>query len=128
MTLFAVITPPASITRGDSVVFTVEVMAGSERYDITAGVDLFYTAKRRPTDLDSAAVIRKDTAGTGGITITDDDEGGYAEIEIEPGDTSSLEARDLSLTYDLQLVEGVEVHTIAGGSLLVTPDITITTS
>lgn len=110
--------------RGDTKVLTITVTRDGQPYDLT-GHTLWLTAKRTPTDADSAAVFQLSTTA-GGITITNA-AGGVARAEIAPTHTESLPAVVNRLVYDVQIADGTGgVYTVASGELVVRPDVTIT--
>lgn len=90
--------------------------------DIT-GWTIWFTAKRKLSDVDAAAIIAKTTAS--GITIQSA-AGGWAIVAITAADTGALEARDVMLYFDVQIKDANgEIHTpIRRGTLLVECDVT----
>ena len=116
-----------AIRRGDSATLDVSVLSGRSAYSL-AGATVYFTAKESRTDADTAAVIRKSSGGLGGVTITDA-AGGLAEVTVNPADTSSLAAREYVLHYDVQVkTSGGAIYTVAEGTVVVLPDVTISTS
>src|SRR6267378_3366965 len=67
------------------------------------GATLRMYAKAKMTDLDAAAIIKKDSAGIGGIVVTDAPNG-LATVTILPADTLSFVV-DTTLAYDIQVTE-----------------------
>lgn len=93
-----------------------------ERQDIT-GWTIWFTAKRKLSDADGSAIIRKTT--TSGITIVDA-ANGWAQVLIDSSDTGALEDRDIMLYFDVQIKDasGNVVTPIRRGTLLVECDVT----
>lgn len=116
------------LKRGDTNVITITVKRGRERENLSGGDTLYFTCKRNFADADSAAVIRKSSGGLGGIVLTDPVEG-EAQLTILPADTSGLSGEDQIFPYDIQLLKFTgEVRTIAEGSVIILPDVTVSTS
>lgn len=114
-----------SMKRGDRAEFAItltDVDTGLP-LDLTT-MTLRFTAKRRATDTDAAALIAK-TEGAG-ITVDDDPATGLATLEIEPEDTEDLD--DLrTLFWDIQVDNGAgDVRTPLSGLLAISADITRT--
>jgi hypothetical protein len=115
------------ITRGDTKTFNLILRLNNAAFNLSQKT-LFFTAKYSMEDLDAAAVISKSTNGTDEITITNE-AGGLANLKLKPVDTSSLPPFNVPLLYDLQAVDvNGDVFTVLRGVLMVTPDITISTS
>jgi hypothetical protein len=88
-----------------------------------AGKVLWFTAKRRLTDIDAVAVFQKSSTG-GGITVTNAP-GGLASIDVLHEDTIGLSSRaDTTLHWDVQVVAGVDVKTLDEGTWLIRVDVT----
>ena len=106
------------MTRGDSksFLFALDV-------DLTAAVGVTMTAKAALADADPG-VFQK-TLGDG-VTVIDEP-AGTIQVDVEPGDTSDLDAVTNRLFYDVQ-VEDVnsKVRTHAHGRLIVRADVTTT--
>lgn len=124
-----------SVRRGDtntiyvSVTRTDPVTLGVAPVNLTSA-KVWFTAKRRRGDADSAAVIRKGNTGTGftGITVTDATNG-KVSIVLDPSDTTGLESDLVYLYYDVQTFElspppNGTYTTVASGQLLVSDDVT----
>lgn len=115
------------MSRGDSRKWTFAVTYSDTGavYSL-AGASMWFTAKKRITDADVAAVFQK-TIGSG-ITLTDAANGlGY--IELSPADTSALSSGKQNLEFDLQLKSSAgKIYTVAFGKLTVYPDVTLSTS
>lgn len=110
-----------TMTRGDTVQFSVVVTLDDVAYDLT-DCSLWFTAKYKYTDDDDDAVFQK-TLGDG-ITVTSAPQG-LAAIVISPTDTDALSLIKTVLFWDLQLVDDSgNVYTIASGNLIVNPDVT----
>lgn len=109
----------ATITRKDS--------AGVDQpVPLPTGTKIWWTAKRKQTDDDADAVIRKGTANLSltGIDITDENEG-TCVITIDPADTTDAGKGTVFLWWDMQLREtnGV-VTTVNEGRLALTEETT----
>jgi hypothetical protein len=103
-----------SMIRGDTASFSGTVMRAGAPVNLT-GAKLWFTAKRSRSDLDEAAVIKKDTV-LGGVVILSPTSGTY-RVTILPADTSSL-TYTIQLFYDVQLLEpDGTVTTIESGTL-----------
>lgn len=106
-------------TRGDTIRILVPVTRNNAPVDLT-GATLYFTAKRRKTDLDAEAVIQKSTLD--GITITDE-LNGQAVIIIQPANTSFLEDEP-RLYCDVEVIEANGTRTtVARGRLTIQYDI-----
>jgi hypothetical protein len=111
--------------RGDTYGFTLRVIQAGESFDIT-GATFWMTAKWHVTDADGAAVFQISTADDMAIL---DPENGRVGVTIKPSKTIGLPASKIDLSYDIQMKTSTgDVHTVLRGTLVVTPDVTITTS
>lgn len=106
--------------RGDSKTFLFALDV-----DLTDAVGIWMTAKSARADADPG-VFQKSVGA--GITVIDDATGTIS-VELDPADTSDLDAVTNRLYYDVQ-VEDVDnkVSTPRIGRLVVRPDITTTVS
>lgn len=104
--------------RGDSKTFLFALDV-----DLTGAVDIWMTAKSARADADPG-VFQKSVGA--GITVIDDATGTIS-VELDPADTSDLDATTNRLFYDVQ-VEDVDnkVTTYRLGRLVVRPDVTVT--
>lgn len=123
-----------TITRGDSLSASVTGLG-----DITGRKKLWFTVKGDLADEDAASVIQiEETAGLiylngaagtaldGAITVDDEDAG---DITITLAAVASAELAAGSYSYDIQWVDASDgVHTLSGGPVRVTPDVTRATS
>jgi len=106
---------------------------------IVGRTKLWFTAKRHLDDADTASIIQiEETAGLvylngaagtaldGAITVDDEDAG---DITITLAAVASAELAAGSYSYDIQWVDASDgVHTLSGGPVRVTPDVTRATS
>lgn len=91
--------------------------------NLTGAVLRFY-AKASALDADSAAVLKKDSAGLGGIVIMDAGNG-VARLILNPADTVGLTSVPVALAYDIQVTESNgAVTTLLEGNLTIGADIT----
>lgn len=115
-----------SIMRGDGDKYLITVTQDGVAVDISNNVTLWYTAKKKMTDADAVALIRKDSLGVngqGGITITDGAHG-QAELELVLADTESFTATT-KLFHDMQYQRVSEsAHTLFTGVLTILLDVT----
>lgn len=113
-----------TMTRGDShpIRFTVEINQVPQ--DITDWSKFWFTAKRRPSDADAAAIIALTTPTD--IAIIDAPNG-VLEVRIQPSHTSTIAAgTHLRLVADLQGRDpNDDLFTLAKGVLVIEPDATI---
>jgi hypothetical protein len=113
----AAVTLNDKIKRGDSAVYDIACAFS------LVGATLRLCAKLALSDADAAALVRIDSAGLGGIVITDAGNG-LAVATIAPGNFASLGA-DTVLFFDLQATEADgTVTTLVEGTLFVTLDVT----
>lgn len=112
-----------SIVRGDTVLIDLTVTRDGAPVSLS-GASLWWTAKRRTSDADAAAVIAKTTAA--GITVTDAP-GGKARVTITAAETAAL--TDTLLYWDAQVREtSGTVSTVASGQVAIAPDVTRATA
>jgi hypothetical protein len=115
------------MTRGDTKSFNLTLRLNNSAFNLSQKT-LWFTAKYSDQDADVSAVIQKDSGTDSNLTITDES-GGLATLKLIPIDTSGLPPYDVPLYYDLQAVDvNDDVFTVLRGTLLVKPDVTITTS
>jgi hypothetical protein len=106
------------IRRGDTRPLTITLSQDA------TGIDLWFTAKRRVTDSDDDAVLRKST-DEGSITIPVGT-GGIALVDVDASDTESLTATT-RLYWDVQTVDDDgTIDTVAHGRMVIHADITRT--
>ena len=118
-----------SLYRGDAVTFSVSLTLGGSAINLDDYIT-FFTVKKRLTDPDSSAVIRKSTenpssGGIGGINITNASEG-KCSIVLLHADTKDL----LSGTYKygvncVSKSDDSLVYTLLEGNITVSLDVGI---
>ena len=113
--------------RGDTNLFDVDldVAIASPSTD-----KIWFFAKRRRSDLDADAVIKKGLNADGGLTgIVVTNAGlGQVRVTLAPGDTDDL--ADQALLYDVQYKAASDnnIRTVARGVMLLSGEITRATS
>jgi hypothetical protein len=113
----------AEIMRGNHETLVATIRDDEGELEDLTGKTLWFTAKRKLTDPDAAAIIAKKSGE--GIDIL---ELGKAVIEIDPADTAALPNRDTTLYCDVQVLEGGKIRTPVKDTLLVTYEVTWATS
>jgi len=121
-----------TIFRGDAASFAVALTLGDSPIDLDL-YDTFFTVKKRLTDPDSAAVIRKNsasapTADSGGIVISDA-AAGKLSVDLLHNDTKNLLGG--SYFYGINCVKKSDsalVYTLLEGTFSVDLDVGIRTS
>lgn len=122
------------LTRGDDKVYTITVLGADGLAADLTGCTVRWTAKRKRSDSQSAAVIAKSTAVGEGIALASPQSGatkGKAYLTFVPADTASLTilASTLVLCYDVQVTTGAGlVNTTMQGDFTVTADVTTPSS
>src|SRR5690348_9125485 len=102
-----------AMTRGDDRVLTIQAS------DDLTGADVTFSAKRRLTDGDEDAIIRKFSSD--GIELDTDTT--IALVSIDHADTVDVVHRVLH--WDVQVIDDEsKVHTVASGRLAIRPDVT----
>lgn len=120
-----------AFSRGDTLAIDLALTNGSAPEDLT-GSKLYFTIKEDTEDADAEATVRK-TSPSSGITIVSST-GGTAQVVIAAADTAAvfdhLPASSVAFFFfDVQLkLSGGQVYTVAEGTALVYPDVTISTS
>lgn len=110
-----------TMTRGNDVSLSGTATLSGDPYDLS-GCSLYFTAKRRFTDDDSAAIFQKSVGS--GITITSAAQGLFV-VAIGSDDTISVEKVKTILVWDLELHDSAgKIYTIASGNLVINPDVT----
>ena len=110
-----------TMTRMDDVSLSGTATLSGSPYAL-GGCSLWFTAKRKYTDADSAAIFQKSIGS--GITVTNPTQGLFV-IEIAPADTTAVEKVKTILVWDLQLRDSSgKTYTIASGNLIINPDVT----
>ena len=118
-----------SIFRGDAASFAVALTLGSSPIDLDL-YDTFFTVKKRLTDPDSSAVIRKNSGSgpssdSGGIVITDAS-AGKLSIDLLHDDTKNLLGGEY--IYGINCVKKSDpalVYTLLEGTFSVSLDVGI---
>jgi hypothetical protein len=104
---------------------TISIAVAAKKADGTAqdltGSTLRFMAKDRPNDLDAAAVISRDNAGIGGITI-DNGPLGLATVTIEPASTAGF-VRKRTLHWELRMAAGAVKKPLDHGRMTILPDV-----
>lgn len=110
------------IIRGDDKTRNITVTTpDGTPVDLSEAQQITFTAKRRMTDSDDDAVIRKSLGD--GIEV-DDETSNVAHIAFVPDDTNDLTVPRL-LVFDLEVIDAEgKVATILIGYLRITPDVT----
>lgn len=110
-----------TMTRGNNVSLSGTATLSGDPYNL-GGCSLYFTAKYRFTDDDSAAVFQKSIGN--GISITVPTAGLFT-VAIVPADTLAVAKARTILVWDLELVDGSgQVYTINSGNLVINPDVT----
>lgn len=92
-----------------------------------SGKTLWFFAKNYLTDSDAAAVIRKNSGGVGGITITNAALG-LATLEIDPADTSGVLLKTIfSLICEFVLIDGANRYELDSGKITIQGNISVPT-
>lgn len=91
------------VDLGETANLDFAVQLGGVAQNITGWL-IWFTAKRRVSDLDAAAVIQHSTA-TGGVTITNAP-GGLGTVTLSPADSTGLPQQRLKLFADLKGRDG----------------------
>lgn len=111
--------------RGDDNVYDIDLSVAL----VAASDQIWFSAKRRRSDLDTAAVIKKglNVTGLSGIVVTSEANGQF-QVTLVPADTDALV--DQALLYDVQLKKSgdAKVRTVARGLLLLSGEISEATS
>lgn len=115
-----------AVIRGDDEALLVTLTEADGATPVPLdGCTLWFTAKARLIDPDTAAIIAKSSAPGQGITITDAP-AGEATIELTPNDTAALQS--VALWADLQLMDDSgKVQTPWKGRLVIEADVTART-
>lgn len=125
MTTIPELNQKLKMTRGDTPSWQGQVVDPDNSdlpKDIT-GCTLTFTAKRDVDDADSAAVIQK-TVGNG-ITLPPGNHAGIFTLgPLLPADTQSLPNENIGLVFDIEMVLGGNVSTVAKGVLYVDAEAT----
>jgi hypothetical protein len=110
-----------SMVRGDSAEFDVHLTEpdGTD-LDLT-GLDITFTVKENRHLLDADALFVK-TVGDGITNVS-----ATGGITVEPDDTADLEHLP-SYRWDVQVQSGTDVRTPLSGRLVISPDVTRTTT
>lgn len=115
-----------SMVRGDTFSFNVTITDSTNLAVSLVGKTLIFTLKKALSDSDANAVAQKRSPSSG-ITITNASQG-KATVTISPADTRTLTDVWQALVWDLQMVDGTNVYTVASGTMTVSPDVTVSTS
>lgn len=109
-----------TVTRRDDVVFEITFTdVDGEPIDLT-GATVFFTVKKRLSDVDADAVIEKE------ITVFDAPETGVAELALDTDDTNIVAT---SYFYDIQLKDtNGKIVSSGRDKFIVNQDVTIRTS
>lgn len=112
--------------RGDTEIYDLTVATPSGAAVDLTGSDLWFTVKKRLTDPDPAALIRKETGA--GITIADQvTNRGQAAIQLDPVDTEKIVPGTYYFDVQMKNVPG-SITTLANGSIDITADVTRSTT
>jgi hypothetical protein len=110
------------LKRGDTGVWDIACKDTSGNpLNLTGAVVSFY-AKTNDSDADTAAVVHKDSAATGGIVITDAGNG-LARVTIDPADTASFTSAVI-LAYEVRVTDqSGTITTVVEGSFSVSTNV-----
>lgn len=116
--------------RGDTKqwAFTIKDASGIA-VSLASHGGLRFTGKRSVADPDASAIFAKSlgagVASVNGIIVASATLG-YGTVQLQPSDTSGLEAAIVQLSYDIQFVDiDSNKYTVAAGKLTVRPDVTL---
>jgi len=104
-----------AIVRGDTAIYDLAITSNGVPLDL-AGALIWFTAKHRRTDADSAAIFQK-RSDTGGIVVNAPTTLGTAVVTLNAIDTVSLSAaHDVNLWFDVKIrdANGVQSTPIYG--------------
>lgn len=109
------------MTRGDTLPFQVIVKNAGNAIDIT-GYSFRMTARYA---IGEAVVFTLTSPGQ--ISITNA-ASGIINVTVPPSATSSLAPREYRLAYDIQAYSSAQtIYTVCSGTIVVDPDVSITT-
>jgi hypothetical protein len=110
-----------TMTRMDNVSLSGTATLSGSPYDL-GGCSLWFTAKKKYTDADSAAIFQKSIGA--GITVTSSTQGLFV-VAIATTDTEAVDKVKTILVWDLQLRDSSsKTYTMASGNLIINPDVT----
>lgn len=122
------------MVRGDDLVFDVFAKKPDPQTGVLVAVNLtagkaYFTAKRSITVADEVADIRLGSAAPlAGVTIVVPT-AGQVRIDVPPLATKGFQNDDVTLAYDVEVVEASgQVTTVQRGTLVVSPDVTRATT
>lgn len=108
------------MTRGDTFQFQCTIKRLGVAVDVTNAT---FTMTAKYSHDQTSAIFTKTSPSTG-ITLTTP-ASGIITVTIAPSDTSNLPPTEITLVYDIQMVESdTSKHTILSGELIVKPDVT----
>jgi hypothetical protein len=109
------------ISRTDTSIFNVDLVNTSGiTLDLT-GATVYFIVKQHYGDLDSQAIINKNSGGTG-VVIIGSPLNGMVQITVLPSDTVGLSAGQNNLIYNVRVKDaGSNVSTPISGILQVLP-------
>lgn len=116
-----------TMLRGDTFSWTTIVQRDGQAVDLT-GAKIWFTGKLLYTDADNAAVFQKTELS--GVTIDPDQVAnrGKITVTLQPADTAALPGKLTTVYYDVQVLLGGRIETADLGTIVVSPDVTLTTS
>lgn len=113
------------MTHGDTFSFDATIKDNDGPVNLSGGL-LIFTVKSKYIDADVAAVAQKKSPSHG-IVVTDAPNG-KCTVTLSPTDTEGLINAWTQYVWDLQLVSGGNVYTVAQGELEMLPDVTTSVS
>lgn len=120
------------MSRGDDRTIKYHATETDTETGVTTDINLtgaliWFTAKNKFADADASAVFQR-TIANGGITVTNAIQGRFT-VSIVPANTSSLGNTAVVLVYDLQVkISTGAIYTLDSGTLVVSPDVTLSTT
>ena len=110
--------------RGDTLAIDLAVTLGGTAFDLT-GSTLFFTLKRKITDLDADALVQCQTGDR--LTHTNA-AGGLATLRLPAADTAPMPL-NIPLVADIQVKTAAgEIYTVASGKITFSADVTLRTT
>lgn len=112
-----------TVKRGDTRKIPVQLFdENEEAMPLSQVSEVFFTLKRKKSDLDASALIAKSLGD--GVEVVDA-ETGHVQVVIDPIDTTGITGYARGLHWDIQVVTQTgEVYTVAEGLMAIEADVT----
>jgi hypothetical protein len=111
------------MTRGDTAKWIFTIKNNGAPFNLAAATFITWTAR---LTTGSVSIVLQKTLSGGGLALVGGGTSGQVRLTILPADSASIgvAGETKAWVWDLQVVVGADIYTVAKGDLIVDPDVT----